>query len=165
MDKFSYLGNADVAQIEALYQAFLKDPDSVDPSWKDFFQGFQFAQTNFEPVATPSLGRAGEGAPSLGRTGEGSGISPEFNVINLINGYRNRGHLFTRTNPVRERRKYFPSLDLENFGLSEADLETVFHAGSLIGIGDAKLKDILEHQRATYCRSVGAEYKYIRTPE
>ncbi|MEP7264825.1 MAG: 2-oxoglutarate dehydrogenase E1 component, partial [Bacteroidota bacterium] len=92
-------------------------------------------------------------------------IGKEFNVINLINGYRSRGHLFTDTNPVRERRKYTPTLDLENFGLSDADLETVFHAGSFIGIGDAKLKDIVQALNDTYCRSVGAEYKYIRNPE
>jgi len=163
MDKFSYLGNADVAQIEALYQAFLQDPDSVDPSWKDFFQGFQFAQTNFDSASVPSpLGRAREGS---GRAGEAPGISPEFKVINLINNYRNRGHLFTHTNPVRERRKYFPSLDVENFGLSQNDLETVFQAGTLIGIGPTRLKDIVAHLEATYCQSIGAEYKYIRTPE
>jgi len=168
MDKFSYLGNADVSQIEALYQAFLQDPDSVDPSWKDFFRGFEFAQTTPEPVLSPPLsGRAGVGSPSLQERSRSlsGGVRPEFNVINLINGYRNRGHLFTKTNPVRERRKYVPTLELENFSLSAADLETVFEAGSLIGIGAAKLKDIVAHLEATYCQSIGAEYKYIRTPE
>jgi len=151
MDKFSYLGNLEIGQVDALYRQFLEDPDSVDPSWKEFFQGFDFARTNFN--ADQATGQLPES------------FQKEFNVINLINGYRNRGHLFTKTNPVRERRKYFPTLDLENFGLSDADLETVFHAGSLIGIGDAKLKDILDHLMQTYCESVGAEYKYIRTPE
>ena len=153
MDKFSFLGNADTSQIEALYQQYLQNPDSVDESWKGFFQGFDFARINFEAeTTTPSpSGKAG--------------VRLEFAVINLINGYRSRGHLFTKTNPVRERRKYFPTLDIENFGLSKENLDTVFHAGSLIGIGDARLKDIIVHLQATYCQSVGAEYKYIRTPE
>ena len=44
-------------------------------------------------------------------------VLKEINVLNLIKGYRTRGHLFTKTNPVRERRKYFPDLSLKNFGL------------------------------------------------
>ncbi|GAB5538086.1 MAG: 2-oxoglutarate dehydrogenase E1 component [Salibacteraceae bacterium] len=93
------------------------------------------------------------------------GTQKEFQVMELIESYRSRGHLFTQTNPVRERRKYEPTLALENFGLSDADLDTEFHAGSEIGIGTAKLKDIIAHLKATYCQSVGVEYTYIRQPE
>jgi len=144
---FSVLGQSDIAQVEAMYASFQKDPASVDASWKDFFLGFEFARTNFEQSDAKSF------------------VGKEFNVINLINGYRTRGHLFTRTNPVRARRNYSPNLALENFGLSDTDLETVFHAGHLIGIGETSLRDIVAHLEATYCRSIGAEYKYIRTPE
>lgn len=151
MDKFSYLGNADVAQIDELYHQFLKNPAAIDSSWKEFFQGFELARTNF------SNGKKTDIIPE--------NVQKEFNVINLINGYRSRGHLFTKTNPVRERRQYTPTLDLENFGLSNDDLDTVFHSGSLIGIGPATLRAIVSHLQQTYCASVGAEYKYIRTPE
>ena len=164
MDKFSYLGNIEISQIEELYQQYLANPDSIEPSWKEFFQGFDFARSGArdEGQETNHLLKDEASTPSAS---ERAGVRQEFNVVNLINGYRTRGHLFTKTNPVRERRKYFPTLDLENFGLTNADLDTVFHAGSLIGIGDAKLKDIIEHLVQTYCESVGAEYKYIRTPE
>src|SRR5688572_12726521 len=101
MDKFSYLGNADVVAIDDLFTQFRKDPNSVDESWKKFFQGFEFAKANFEE---------GGAIPE--------NVSKEFKVINLINEYRKTGHLFTKTNPVRERRKYTPTLDIENFGLS-----------------------------------------------
>ncbi|MCE2773019.1 MAG: 2-oxoglutarate dehydrogenase E1 component [Bacteroidetes bacterium] len=148
MDKFSYLGNADVAAIEQLFQQFLSDKNSVDESWRQFFEGFEFARKNFED--------SGE-IPSQ--------VKKEFNVLNLINGYRSRGHFFTQTNPVRERRKYSPTLDIENFGLAASDLETVFQAGTQIGIGPAKLKDIIAFLQQTYCRSIGAEYMYIRNPE
>ena len=149
MNKFSFLGGVDVAEVENLYQQFLADPESVESSWRDFFEGFEFARTSF---------------------GESKGTIPEqlqkeFRVLNLVNGYRSRGHLFTDTNPVRERRKYSPTLEIKNFGLDEKDLETVFQAGTEIGIGPAKLKDIVAHLEETYCNSVGAEYKYIRTPE
>ncbi|MEO8087425.1 MAG: 2-oxoglutarate dehydrogenase E1 component [Bacteroidota bacterium] len=149
MNKFSFLGGVDAVEIEHLYGQFMSDPESVEASWRDFFEGFEFARTSF---------------------GETKGAIPEqlrkeFRVLNLVNGYRNRGHLFTDTNPVRERRKYSPTLSIENFDLNEKDLETTFQAGTEIGIGPAKLKDIIAHLEETYCNSVGAEYKYIRTPE
>ena len=128
MDKFSFVGTSDVNAIESLYQQYVNDPNAVDASWRDFFKGFDFAKANYdEPMS-------GGAVPE--------NISKEFKVITLINGYRQRGHLFTKTNPVRQRRTYEPSLSLENFGLSDKDLETVFQAGSELGIGSAKLKNI-----------------------
>jgi 2-oxoglutarate dehydrogenase E1 component len=148
MDKFSFLGNGDVVAIEELFQQYLKDNNSVESDWRQFFAGFEFARKNYED---------GGEIPQ--------NVKKEFEVVNLVSSYRSRGHLFTQTNPVRERRKYTPTLDIENFGLSEADLETVFQAGNQIGIGAAKLKDIIAHLKQTYCGSIGAEYMYIRTPE
>ncbi len=148
MDKISYVGNADVNAIVYLYEQYRQNPENVDSSWGKFFEGFEFAQTNFED----------------------KGIIPEnyikeFKVLNLITGYRTRGHLFTKTNPVRERRKYTPTLEISNFGLSEADLNVVFQAGEEIGIGAAKLSDIIAHLELTYCQSIGIEYIYMRDPD
>ncbi len=150
MDTYSYLGNADVSAIEDLYQQYRTDPGTLEDSWRKFFDGFDFARTDFK---------------SNGSAKVPENVIKEFNVLALINGYRTRGHLFTLTNPVRERRKYYPTNDIENFGLSSSDLEQVFVAGNEIGMGPAKLKDIIAHLDHTYCQSVGAEYKYIRTPE
>ena len=72
--------------------------------------------------------------------------------------------MFTQTNPVRDRRKYQPSLELENFGLSDVDLGTVFNAGEVIGIGPQILRVIIEHLEAIYCDAIGVEYMYIRKP-
>ncbi len=149
MDKFSQVGNQEIAVIDELYQGYLNDPDSVAESWKNFFKGFELARTNYQGASAVSQ----------------SNIDKEFAIINLINGYRLRGHLFTKTNPVRARRQYFPTLGLENFGLSEKDLDTVFQAGNNIGIGAAKLKDIISHLEETYCDSIGVEYIYMRNPE
>lgn len=154
--KRTYLGNADPSAIEQLYQNYLSDPGSVDATWKDFFDGFDFARKNFDETPATTSSFKGE---------SGTMLEKEFNVLRLINDYRVRGHLFTDTNPVRERRKYFPTLEIENFGLTQADLQTVFQAGNEIGIGPAKLSAIIAHLQDTYCRSVGAEYKYIRQPE
>ena len=91
-------------------------------------------------------------------------VQKEFQVIKLIDDYRTRGHLFTKTNPVRDRRKYTPSLGLENFGLSSADLDTIFNAGDIIGIGPQSLRVIQQHLEAIYCDAIGVEYMYIRRP-
>ena len=91
-------------------------------------------------------------------------VQKEFQVVKLIDDYRTRGHLFTKTNPVRDRRKYTPSLDLENFGLSSSDLDTVFNAGEIIGIGPQSLRVIRQHLEAIYCDAIGVEYMYIRRP-
>lgn len=148
MDTYSYVGNGDVNAIEDLYQKYLKDPESVDYGWKKFFEGFDFSRTNFED---------GGEIPE--------NFQKEFKVINLINDYRSRGHLFTKTNPVRTRRQYSPTLDIEHYGLTEADLDFEFAAGAEIGIGQAKLRDIIDHLQETYCHSIGVEYMYIRKPE
>jgi 2-oxoglutarate dehydrogenase E1 component len=150
MDKFSSVGNQEQGTIDDLYQTYLEAPESLDESWQHFFAGFELARTNY-PVKQ-ALNMAGD-------------INKEFAILSLIHGYRQRGHLFTKTNPVRARRKYVPTLDIENFGLSKDDLETVFQAGNDIGIGPAKLKEIIEHLEATYCRSIGVEYVYMRKPE
>ena len=92
-------------------------------------------------------------------------ISKEFKVVNLIDAYRQRGHLFTITNPVRQRRKYSPTLDIENFGLTKTDLDLVFSAGEVVGIGPDKLSNIIDHLQKIYCESIGLEYMYIRDPE
>ena len=147
MEKISYIANAEPSAIENLYLAYKKNPESVDVSWKKFFEGFEFAQTNYAASAE---------FPEE--------FKKEFCVINLINAYRQRGHLFTKTNPVRERRQYTPNLDIEHFGLEHADLTKTFQAGSEIGIGPAPLQAIIDHLHATYCQSIGIEHVYMRDP-
>jgi 2-oxoglutarate dehydrogenase E1 component len=147
VDPLSFLSNVEPKTLDALYAQYLNNPDSVDRSWRLFFAGFDLATSHYG----------------------GEGVSPvtlkEFRVLDLIHGYRTRGHLFTSTNPVRDRRTYSPSLSLENFGLSTEDLETVFEAGTQVGIGPAKLSDIIAHLEETYCSSISVEYMYIREPD
>jgi 2-oxoglutarate dehydrogenase E1 component len=156
MEPLTYLSNADPAALEGLYSDFKKDPSSVDPSWRRFFEGFEFQHSSFPALQGASGNLSGAGAEMLHK---------EFKALNLIHGYRQRGHLFTHTNPVRERRKYSPTLDISNFGLEAADLELTFQAGNEVGIGPASLKNIIAHLEASYCQSIGSEYMYIRDPD
>ncbi|HEY0245240.1 MAG TPA: 2-oxoglutarate dehydrogenase E1 component [Mucilaginibacter sp.] len=149
MDRLNYINSGNAAFIDSLYEAYKQDPEAVDFGWQKFFEGFDF-------------GREAEAPAVSAETPEH--FLKEINVLNLIDGYRGRGHLFADTNPVRERRKYFPGKELETFGLSDADLDTVFNAGVEVGIGPAKLRDIVQMVEETYCGTIGAEFKYIRNP-
>jgi 2-oxoglutarate dehydrogenase E1 component len=163
MDKYSYLSNVDSAWLDDLYQQYLKEPASVETGWARFFEGYEFAKALHEEPR--------EGVPSTvvekaaNAAGGNERFQKEFRVLELINAYRTRGHLFTDTNPVRERRKYTPTLALENFQLGDADLDTVFTAGNEVGMGPSKLRDIVALLEQTYCTSIGVEFKYIRNPE
>lgn len=150
MDKFSFLNAAHTGFIADLYEQYQKSPDSIEPSWKSFFQGYDLANELYEDETNIEVPQE---------------VKKEFLVLELINGYRTRGHLFTKTNPVRERRDYEPKLEIENFGLSKDDLQTVFSAGEVIGIGAATLEAIVNRLKEIYCDSIGIEYMYIRQPE
>ena len=154
MDPYSFLNTAHTAYFAELYDQYLINPEQVEPSWRAFFQGFEFGieeskkeSSDFKNVEIPE------------------NILKEFKVVKLINAYRTRGHLFTKTNPVRDRRTYLPNLEIENFDLIQDDLQLVFNAGDIIGLGPATLTDILIHLERIYCSSIGIEYMYIRTPE
>ncbi|WP_297702940.1 2-oxoglutarate dehydrogenase E1 component [uncultured Eudoraea sp.] len=165
MDRYSFLNTAHTSFFAELYDRYLTNPDSVEPSWRAFFQGFDFGMES----ALDEVGIESHNGPSMVVDGKSVAIPEnlfkEFQVVKLIDAYRSRGHLFTKTNPVRERRKYTPTLDIENFGLTQGDLNTVFSAGEVIGLGPRKLSDILSHLQRIYCDAIGVEYMYIRKPE
>jgi len=178
MDNFSYLSNADPSALDSLYQEWKKDPEAVDFGWKKFFEGFDFGLAALGGDAAKIAAQAAAAevvsvfsvvsADDIGQDHMGKAVEEHFlkeiKVLNMIDGYRNRGHLFTQTNPVRERRKYFPGKELSTFGLSERDMDTRFNAGVEIGLGPATLRDIRRLLEETYCGSIGAEYRYIRNP-
>ncbi len=149
-NKLSYM---DIGAIEELYKQYKENPENIDESFRFFFQGFDLASKHY-PTKPISASTKDTGIPSK-----------EIDIMNLISGYRSRGHLFTKTNPVRSRRTYSPTLDLNNFNLTESDLDTTFEAGKEIGIGRATLREIIDHLEETYCKSIGVEYRYMTKPE
>ncbi|NSL88405.1 2-oxoglutarate dehydrogenase E1 component [Chitinophaga solisilvae] len=157
MKDFSFVTNSHPAYIESLYQDFLKDPNSVDPDWVKFFEGFDFAVSNLN-------GKAAGAAPAA--TGSalpvsGDQMAKELGVYRLIQAYRKKGHLIAKTNPIRERKDRRANLDLASYGLSDADLKTEFYAGTAIGLGKATLENIEAYLKKIYAGSVGIQYTYI----
>ena len=155
MDNFSFLNAAHSTYFADLYDQYLENPDSLEPSWRAFFQGYDFGSNNnfIEEIVNGVTNQIP------------LDVKKEFNVINLIDAYRGSGHLFTKTNPVRDRRTYLPNLDIKNFDLNESDLNNSFNAGDILGIGPQPLKIIIQHLEAIYCDAIGVEYMYIRDPE
>lgn len=143
--------------VESMYNDFVKDPASVDPEWKKFFEGFDFA------ISTSNgNGHAVLSSVSIDKTPvSNEQVAKEMGVYRLIRSYWKRGHLVATTNPIRPRKDRKPHLALADFDLSEADLNTEFHAGAFVGLGKAKLSDIVARLKKLYTGDVGIEYTYI----
>lgn len=164
MDRFSFLNAAHTEFFAQLYDQYLENPDSVEPSWRSFFQGFDFGMASYNGESKVEQ-MADFAVNNSDCTIVSDKLQKEFNVLKLIDGYRSRGHLFTKTNPVRDRRTSSPTLDIVNFGLSATDLNTVFDAAKVIDIQPCTLQEIIMHLDAIYCQHIGVEYMYIRKPE
>ena len=153
MKDFSYITSSHPAFVEQLYQNFVEAPESIDPDLRKFFEGFDFAVSNL----------AGKPASSVGLNE--IDWKKELGVYRMILGYRNKGHLIAKTNPIRERKDRNANLELSFFGLSELDLTSIFYAGNLIGLGSVSLSEILKHLEKCYANHVGIEFKYISNQE
>ncbi|MDR3714352.1 MAG: 2-oxoglutarate dehydrogenase E1 component [Puia sp.] len=188
MKDFSFITNSHPAYIEGLYQDFVKNPEAVDPDFRKFFEGFDFAVTQGKAAGGAANGSSNTAA-ATGANGSANGTAngsayatagvkaggdtvtyattdgvdwkKELGAYRLILGYRNKGHLIAKTNPIRQRKDRGANLDLAFFGFSEADLKKSFFAGNLIGLGTTSLENILQHLQKTYASHVGIEFKYI----
>jgi 2-oxoglutarate dehydrogenase E1 component len=159
MKDFSYITQSHPAYIESLYKDFVQNPESVDPELRKFFEGFDFAISgvNGHAVATTE--------PVTGVAVDGGQLAKEFAVYNLILAYRKKGHLVANTNPIRKRKDRGANLDLNYFGLSDADLQQTFAAGKFIGLENVSLQQIVDRLKKIYCGHIGVEYQYIVSQE
>jgi 2-oxoglutarate dehydrogenase E1 component len=147
MTDHSAVFNAHPQYIESLYQSWVKDPASVESDWDAFFKGFDFALS----------GAAG----SAGASTFSGDLAKEFAVMGLIHGYRDRGHTLSTTNPLKARKNRHPKLDLVDYGLSEADLDSSFSAGFELGMPNATLRAIVQRLQTLYCGNIGFESTHV----
>jgi len=169
MKDYSFITNSHPSYIEGLYQDFVKNPEAVDPEFRKFFEGFDFAVTQgkaFNGVngAANGVHSAAAGARSADgvlTTSDGMDWKKELGAYRLILGYRNKGHLLAKTNPIRPRKDRGANLDLAFYGFTEEDMDRNFYAGNLIGLGTTSLRKILQHLQNCYAAHVGIEFKYI----
>ncbi len=162
MDKFTYIANADTVVIDEMYQAYKASPASVDATWQQFFHGFEFSLAYGEHANGNGNGAV---AHAVAHSSADLNVEKELKVYQLIRAYRSRGHLRSKTNPVRPRKDRKARLDVADFGLNDQDLDTVFQTGNTLGIGAASLRKIIETLQKIYEGSIGFEFQYIREPE
>ncbi len=168
MKDLQYITSQHPAFIENLYQDFLKNPESIDPEFKKFFEGFDFAIANAIQPAGGNGTAVHELTPATAQVETDQSTvdwKRELGVYRMILGYRNKGHLIAKTNPIRERKDRGANLNLKFFGFTEADLDKTFYAGSLIGLGATTLRNIVSHLEKCYAHHVGIEFKYISNQE
>ena len=154
MKDFSFITSSHPSYIENLYSDFKKNPESIDSELRKFFEGFDFATSNVNGNKIEE-----------GTTTTVTNLDKEFGVYKLILAYRKKGHLVSKTNPIRERMDRRAHLDLSYFGLSEADLEIQFEAGRFSGLGKTTLNKIITHLKKCYTASLGTQFLYINDNE
>lgn len=162
----SQLAGGNAAYIEDLYEQYLVSPDSVDPKWKTYFDGFNGRQAGDIPhsAVIAHIADAARKGPAL--AAEGSGDERERNVGRLITAYRSRGHLGAQLDPLGLTQPTNPpDLDLPFHNLSPSDLNDEFSTGGIAGQPRMKLRDLLARLKATYTGSIGAEFMHIAEVE
>ena len=162
----SSLYGSNASFIEDMYERFLEDPDSVEPSWQEHFKGINQGADyetphsavveRFAQLAVKSPSRL---AALQGFTQES--VQKQSAVARLINHYRVRGHQIASNNPLGKATITPPDLDPSYYGLAEPDMDTLFDTGSLFGVNRLPLRDIIASLRQIYCGSIGSEYMHI----
>ena len=158
MKDFQYITNSHPAYIENLYNDYIKNPDSIDGDMRKFFDGFDFA------IASGNITngtKVENGAAKVAAAPADIDWMKEIRAYRMILGYRNKGHLLAKTNPIRKRKDRGANIELGFYGFTEADLDTTFNAGNFIGIGTTTLRNIYGHLEKVYANHVGIEFKYI----
>jgi 2-oxoglutarate dehydrogenase E1 component len=167
----SYLFGANAPFIEQLYESYLQNPANVEARWRDYFAELERldqgpkdvahapVQEAFVRLAKERRGGNGHLAPASATEAQ---VAKQVAVLQLINAYRFQGCRHARLDPLgRQEKPHIPELDPAFYGLNEADTSSVFSTGTLVGMPQATLSDILAMLQETYCGTIGVEYMYM----
>jgi 2-oxoglutarate dehydrogenase E1 component len=168
----SYLFGTNTPYIEALYDAYLSNPASVEPAWRDYFDklgtlpgagNYTGPDVAHYPVITSFAQRAKDGTLQASAHATTQSDAKQVKVLQLINAYRFLGNRWAQLDPLkRSERPAIPELEPSHYGFTEADLGQVFQTGSFAAVPDnATLREILEACRQTFCGTIGAEFMYL----
>lgn len=160
MKPYDFATQANAEYVDQLFQQYRKDPGSVDPDWAKFFAGFDLALVKGHKVPGTE-GAAGEA--SKAGAGSGDRIEPghDMGVYDLVHSYRELGHCESSLDPLGTPRPPQPLLSLEEFGMSEADLDRRVGTGGFLGQTDGTLRDLVAKLRETYCGTLGVEFTHV----
>jgi 2-oxoglutarate dehydrogenase E1 component len=156
MNSIPVAARANSDLIEAAYAQWLDNPDSVDPTWRAFFQGFTLGSSSFSPGAKPTAAAAAAAGVKVVDSYK------QAQIIRYINAHRSHGHLEANLDPLGEKPAPHPKLELAHFGLDEGDLDESFTLTNFQGGGQRKLRDIVAAVKRTYCGNIGVEYMHVQ---
>ncbi len=140
---FANLENIDV--LEELYKKWQKNPESIEGTWRYFFEGMELGSQFPQGIISQS---------------------PDLRIFSLINAYRSYGHLMAKINPLAKEPHEVPrELELKTLGFSESELSASFPTCGFLKQETAPLKEIIEGLKRTYCGTIGIEYMGLGSPE
>ena len=150
----SFTARWNEAAIDENYEKWSKDPSSVSPDWASFFEGFELGFARYQKAKTGVTG--GADSASAGES------SIQSRVEALIYTYRTLGHTASRLNPLSNEKPFQALLELKEFGLTDADLDTTVSSRSFRDGKPMKLREIIAELQAIYCDTLGVEYMHIQ---
>jgi 2-oxoglutarate dehydrogenase E1 component len=167
----SPLYGSNATAVEALYEQYLQNPDSVAEEWRLYFHSFGAAETEIahEPIRQRLLARSrndrGNGTVTTGLAGSGIAANEKQAAVSrMIQVYSLRGHQIADLDPLGMAEIQTPGvLKLDYLGLTPADMDTEFVTGGVAGTGDRRmrLRDILDLLKKIYCGKIGAEFAHV----
>ncbi|MCC6469010.1 MAG: 2-oxoglutarate dehydrogenase E1 component [Alphaproteobacteria bacterium] len=194
LDPISFLNGNNAVFVSELYARYLDSPNKVDPSWRAFFadmhddvravlgdmRGPSWAPRSGQVIGMADLQAAGPAANGVGAPPPVSAVPmgvasadrvrqatlDSIRALMLIRAFRVRGHLEANLDPLGlNPPTAHPELDPRTYGFSEADMEREIYINYVLGIETARLKDILQILRETYCGSIGVEFMHSSEPD
>ena len=162
----SYLFGGNAPYVEELYEAWLADPAAVPHTWRDYFDRLQRVAGAGPDVAhapiVEAFAQRAKAGPARAPAAASGFDRKQVSVIQLVAEYRFRGCLLADLDPLKRQPKpHIPELEPAYYDLTDADMDTVFNTGSLIGPEQATLREIIRALQETYCGSLGVEYMYL----
>ncbi len=151
MNPSSLSTGANAEVFETLYAQWLENPDSVDATWRAFFQGFSLGHTG-GPLTTAAATSAGVHVVDSRK---------QVMAIRMINAHRSHGHLQAHLDPLNPPPAPHPKLALEAFEFTEADLDESYTLTRYKGGGQMKLRDIVSSLHQTFSGTIGVEYMHV----
>lgn len=152
-DHRSLLHGENAAYLQLLFDSYRKGTDQLAPAWQNLFRAME------QPASTPVVA---DSPAAVCHDGASPAFEKQAKVLQLVNAHRFRGHRCATLNPLQQQaRPALPELGTEYYGFTGQDMQTSFSSGSLYGMDQAPLSEILKAVQDIYCGTVGAEYMHI----
>ncbi|MFA5591718.1 MAG: 2-oxoglutarate dehydrogenase E1 component [Micavibrio sp.] len=187
-ENLSFLTGVNSEYIAHLYSSFLKNPGSVDPSWKEFFKGLDDRevgllrelhgaswtpaenrrdQNGFQNIEPANSNANTHGADALGASADARAAALDsIRALQLIRAYRARGHLIANLDPLGLKPvDYHPELEPAHYGFAEEDMDRTIFINGVLGMEYATLGEIIAALKETYCGTIGVEFLHLTDPD